>query len=132
MSTWSLIHRSLRFFWRTHLGVVLGAACATAVLVGALCVGDSVRSSLREHALNRIGRVDAAIVVRERYFRSDLASLMESELADVEAAPGLQLQGMASEAGSSERAAFVDVFGVDQRFFALSPDGDRAPPAPGS
>lgn len=131
MSAWSLIHRSLRYFWRTHLGVVLGAACATAVLVGALCVGDSVRSSLREHALNRIGAVDAAVVVRERFFRSNLADLMESDLSGVTVASGLQLQGMASEAGSSERAAFVDVFGVDRRFFALSPDGDREPPAPG-
>ena len=42
--TWgTLIARGLRFHWRAHLGVLLGATLATAILAGALAVGDSVR-----------------------------------------------------------------------------------------
>ena len=41
----TLIRRSLRFHWRSHLGVVLGAAMGSAALIGALVVGDSVRES---------------------------------------------------------------------------------------
>ena len=34
--TWgSLVARSLRFYWRSHLGVLLGATFAVAILVGA-------------------------------------------------------------------------------------------------
>ena len=44
MTGFGLLLHNLRHFWRSHLGVVLGAACSTAVLVGALAVGDSVGS----------------------------------------------------------------------------------------
>ena len=56
MTFWTLIRRSLRFHARAHLGVVLGAAIGSAALIGALVVGDSVRGSLRQRALDRIGK----------------------------------------------------------------------------
>ena len=43
MNSLRLITRSLAYYWRTHLGVLLGAAAGAAVMVGALAVGDSVR-----------------------------------------------------------------------------------------
>ena len=43
MTLQTLIARSLRFHWRGHLGVLLGAAVGSAALIGALVVGDSVR-----------------------------------------------------------------------------------------
>ena len=39
-------HSSLHY-WRTHAAVVLGVLVGTAVLTGALLVGDSVRNSLK-------------------------------------------------------------------------------------
>ena len=56
------MRRTLIHFWRTHLAVIAGAAIATAVLVGALVVGDSVRASLRQLTLERLGAVDLALV----------------------------------------------------------------------
>jgi ABC-type antimicrobial peptide transport system permease subunit len=128
----ALVRRSLRHFWRTHVGVVLGAACATAVLVGALAVGDSVRLSLGEQARNRIGRVDSALVVGERYFHADLAERVKQDLGQALLAPVLQFQGIVRNQARATRAGIVDVFGVDQRFFELSPRGNpRAAPAAG-
>src|SRR5262245_22176621 len=66
MTIWTLIRRSLRFHARAHLGVVLGAAVGSAALVGALVVGDSVRGSLRERALERLGWIDAAMDLGDR------------------------------------------------------------------
>ena len=57
MTFWTLVFRSLRYHARAHLGVLLGAIIGSAALVGALVVGDSVRGSLREMALLRIGNV---------------------------------------------------------------------------
>ena len=54
----TLVTRSLTFHWRTNLAVLLGVAAASAVLAGALVVGDSVRGSLREIALGRLGRTE--------------------------------------------------------------------------
>ncbi len=66
MTLRTLISRSLRFHWRGHLGVLLGAAVGSAALIGALVVGDSVRLSLRELALQRLGNVAYAMETGDR------------------------------------------------------------------
>ncbi len=68
MTKWTLIRRSLRFHARSHLGVLLGAAVGSAVLIGALVVGDSVKESLRKRALVRLGWVDMAMAPGDRFF----------------------------------------------------------------
>jgi putative ABC transport system permease protein len=72
MTLKTLIVRSLRFHWRGHLGVLLGAAVGSAALIGALVVGDSVRLSLRELALQRLGDVEFAVAPHDRFFREAL------------------------------------------------------------
>src|SRR5262245_64595593 len=57
-----LILRGLTYYWRTNAAVLLGVATAVAVLSGALLVGDSVRGSLRDMVLQRLGRTDHAIL----------------------------------------------------------------------
>ena len=47
MTIWKLAVASLWHFWRTNLALLSGVAIGTAVLSGALLVGDSVRGSLR-------------------------------------------------------------------------------------
>src|ERR1043166_1087562 len=68
----TLILRSLRFHARSHLGALLGAAVGSAVLIGALVVGDSVRGSLRDMALSRLGGVHYAISTGDRFFLASL------------------------------------------------------------
>ena len=71
MSFWTLIHRSLKHHWRINVAVGLGVAAATAVLTGALLIGDSVRGSLRALTLDRLGRIDE-VLVTGRFFRQEL------------------------------------------------------------
>src|SRR5713226_1461317 len=80
MTLWTLAARSLRFYWRAHLGVLLGAALGTAILVGALGVGDSVRYSLRSLALARLGGIHLALSGQNRFFRASLAEALATEL----------------------------------------------------
>src|SRR5215207_746379 len=58
----SLIVNSLRYYWRTNLAVVIGVATAVAVLAGALLVGDSVRGSLRDLVVGRLGKTDYVVI----------------------------------------------------------------------
>ena len=68
-----LILRGLTYYWRTNLAVVLGVATAVAVLAGALLVGDSVRGSLRDLVVGRLGRTDY-VVASSGFFREQLAA----------------------------------------------------------
>ncbi len=64
--------QGLKYHWRIHLTVALGVAAATAVLTGALLVGDSVRGSLRDLTLDRLGPV-SDVLIADRFFRTELA-----------------------------------------------------------
>jgi len=50
-----------------QIPIVLGVTAATAVIAGALVVGDSVRISLRELALDRLGKIDY-VLIAPRFF----------------------------------------------------------------
>jgi putative ABC transport system permease protein len=118
MSFLTLIRRSLRFHARAHLGTALGAMVGSAVLIGALIIGDSVRGSLRDMALDRIGDVDFALPSDDRFFQADLAERMAGPL-DITALPVLQLTGTAGRADGAARANAVQLLGVNPRFWEL-------------
>ena len=70
MRTAQLVRRNLTYYWRTNLAVVFGVAIAVAVLAGALLVGDSVRASLRDLVLQRLGKTDYVISSNEFFPRA--------------------------------------------------------------
>lgn len=117
--------RSLIFFWQRNLAVASGAAIATAVLTGALIVGDSMRSSLENLTLDRLGEVDYALT-SENLFGEDFASRLSGDplFADHfdQSVPALTLLGSAIHSGSDARASAVNIYGVDQKFASLFPD----------
>ena len=133
MTFWTLIRRSLRFHARAHIGVVLGAAIGSAALIGALVVGDSVRESLTDMALRRLGNVHFALSAQDRLFGSDLlglrAGLRPFELIRAPSSPpehlyaftggleslGLVLPGVVARQDGTARANAVSVLGVDAR-----------------
>src|SRR5258706_4627509 len=102
MKRGTLIAQSLRFHWRSHLGVLLGATLATAILVGALAVGDSVRASLHGMALARLGSVQMALNSQSRFFRSELADALSMELK-APVASVILLEGTAGNWGNRVR-----------------------------
>ncbi len=56
-----MIFRSLWYDRWINFAVMLGVVCATAVLTGALLVGDSMRGSLRALTLDRLGKIDTML-----------------------------------------------------------------------
>ena len=112
--------RSLTHFWRINLAVALGIAVATAVLTGALIVGDSVRGSLKDLSLSRLGKIDHALV-SERFFRARLASDLKNALDDrfADVVPAISLSGTAIHANARTRASRVQIQGIDHRFASL-------------
>jgi putative ABC transport system permease protein len=131
---------SLVFHWRIHLAVALGVAAATAVLTGALLVGDSVRGSLRALALDRLGKIDELLIV-DRFFRSELASELAAERSFREhfaaAVPAILFPSGSVEhvvtlddgTQHRTRAAGVTVIGSTPEFWQFG-DGEFARQAP--
>lgn len=112
------VFRSIRFHLQSHVGTLLGIVVATAVLTGALLVGDCVRGSLRDTREARLGRVDFAISTRDRYFRDSLASTLSS--ATVQTTPALFLQGIAANNDGTARANHIQILGVDSNFWTFT------------
>ncbi|PYT32866.1 MAG: hypothetical protein DMG58_09275 [Acidobacteria bacterium] len=126
MRTATLVRRNLAYFWRTNTAVVLGVATAVAVLAGALVVGDSVRASLRDLVLNRLGRTDT-VISGANFFRENLGD----ELARGErftTCPLVVFEGLVTHEVSGRRASAVQVYGIDERFWQFH--GRAAPELP--
>jgi len=102
-----LTRASLRYYAGTNALVVLGVAVAVAVLAGALLVGESVRDSLRQLALARLGRTDI-VVTSPMFFRT--------ALAQNGAAPLIVAGGAVAHDESKRTAGRVAVYGINEAF----------------
>ncbi len=117
MSLLGLVLRGLRHYRRTHLGVLAGMIIASATLLGALLVGDSVRHSLMRGSLARIGAVHNAMSSGDRFFQASLAERMQ-----VPCAPVISMQAVGSSSTGDRRLHDIQVLGVESRFFELAPE----------
>lgn len=114
MSLFSFILASARHYWRGHLGLLLGAFLASAILSGSLLVGDSVRASLRRVAEFRLGRVQTGLLGGDRWFTETLAR---------EAGATPLILALGSAAAGDVRVNGAQVLGVESGFWRLGPSG---------
>ncbi|QDT95012.1 ABC transporter permease [Gimesia aquarii] len=131
--------KSLLYYWRTNLAVLLGVIAATAVIGGALIVGDSVRGSLRQMTLDRLGEIDY-VISGHRFFCEQLATDLKNSAklpAGIKTiAPALVLRGSLEKNNKEQhlRVGQVNIFGTDERLWSLldhetempHPTGDEA------
>lgn len=102
---------TFRYYWRVHLTVALCTAVATGVLAGALIVGDSMRGSLRNITLERLGSIQQALIA-ENFFSPEIVDHQNS-------VPAIILNGSVSAVGSDSRASKVNIYGVQDDFFGF-------------
>lgn len=136
MDAWRFILASLRHYRRIQLAVALGVAVATAVLTGALLVGDSVRGSLRDLTLQRLGKIDS-VLVGGHMFRAALADELAAgpdfkEYYSV-AEPAILLNGtvQVGSGAKAQRATGISVVGCESKFWSLGEGGPTKPLAGG-
>ena len=129
MSLLGILFRNLAYYRRHHLGVALGSALCSMVLIGALTVGDSVRATLSSLAEERIGKGDLAMLSTDGFFKEDLAERVYDKLPVPEAmvAPIALSRGTLTTPDGSVRVSKVQVLGVDERFWKLAPELSKTP-----
>lgn len=118
MSFFSLILRNLKYYRKAYFTILAGTVISTAVLTGALIVGDSVRFSLEQLTDIRLGKTRFSVQAGDYMFRQQLAvdlSIPSKSLV----VPVLQLEGIAVNTDKNTRINRVEVLGVDHRFLKL-------------
>ncbi|HEV7746482.1 MAG TPA: ABC transporter permease [Pyrinomonadaceae bacterium] len=131
MQTAQLIKRSLIHYWRTNLAVVAGVAIAVAVLAGALLVGNSVRASLRDLFLQKLGNTDY-VVTSSGFFREQLAADIQKQQQFASAGlatvvPLIALPGAITHEASGRVGSDIRVYGIDEKFWAFQNRQNQAP-----
>lgn len=121
-----LILTSLLHYRGLNLAVLVGVALTSAILSGALVVGDSVKESLRQNAESRISKAGPVLVGGERFFTTDLAERLRADTTGP-LATILQLEGTVTVQGGSRRLNAVQILGVTEDFWKLSQS--ESPPA---
>lgn len=125
----SLILQSFRHYAKSHIGLLGGAFLTSAILSGSLLVGDSVRQSLRNAADQRLGKIQTGVLGGDRWFTQELAAKTGS-------VPVILMNGSVSESTGKARVNAVQVCGVEESFWSLSPSGvtpsTAAPAVPGT
>lgn len=134
MTPWMIALRSLLHFWRNNLAIAAGAAIATAVLTGALVVGDSMRSSLRELMIDQLGTIDT-ILVGEGFFRQQLAHDIAANLptGSASTSPLILFPNGTVERRSNanldsrqiNRCSNVNIWGINDSFWSFGSSGLR-------
>lgn len=124
MTLLHLITRSLRYYRGTNLVAVFGLAIASAVIVGSLIIGDSIKGSLLDSATSRLGDIDIALTA-PRMFRTGLATDLRRN-ADLKGkikqiAPILVMRGSAESDSTDAVLPNVAIIGTDSAFAMLYP-----------
>ena len=119
MSLYKFILKSLWYFRRQHLAVLAGTIISTAVLTGALIIGDSVKFSLTQLVESRLGDTKFALLTGDRFVRAELANDISKNL-DVPTASILMVDGIAIKPGIAKRINSASVLGVGNSFWQLS------------
>lgn len=117
------ILQSFVYFRRQHIASLLGVALSTAILTGALIIGDSVGFSLKQITIERLGKTQSVITAGERIFTQQLAARIDSTY-NINTSALLRANGMAIVDGGETRVNQLQVWGIDRQFasFSQSPE----------
>ena len=127
MSNFLIALKSLLFHRHINLSIALGVAAATAVLTGALIVGDSMRGSLRDLTLDRLGAIDS-MIFSDGFFREQLAEEIQQTAAFKsafdQASPVIFFPNGTAERSASDNVkknlGEVNVLGIHNEFWQFS------------
>ena len=116
MSIFTFIKKSLWFYRKQHFALLLGAIISTAVLTGALIIGDSVKYSLSKLVDIRLGNTRFVMQTGDRFVRSDLSKDIEEKL-EVPGSALLMLSGIGVNPETNSRINSINILGIKKSFW---------------
>ena len=111
-----IIKRGFVHYVFKNIGLVAAVMICTAILTSVFIVGDSVRYSLKQITLTRLGKTEYAFVAEKNFFSINIGSRIRDELK-IPVTSGIYLPGMITKPGTSQRVNTIQVFGFDTYFW---------------
>lgn len=118
MNKFRLILQTLKHYPFSGLTTAAGIAIATAVICGALIIGDSLSKSLEKIVDYRLGETTHTLTAGERLFTREMAARLNIENS-IFAAPVLKSEAILSVQEKDIRLNNVQVWGVDSSFTSI-------------
>jgi len=115
MTLYTLIKKSLWFYRKQHITLLIGTIISTAVLTGALIIGDSVEYSLNQLVDIRLGNTRFAMQTGDRFVRADLAKDI-SEKIEESCLSMLMLPGIGVNPETDNRINSINILGIESGF----------------
>ena len=103
--------KSILFYKKQYFWILLGLILSAAILSGALTVGSSVKASLNDMAMKRLGDIKSIVDSRLNPIQEKLATRLNSSGT---VAPVLAMTG--STSFNEEKVNGVFVYGIDNQF----------------
>ncbi|MCX6232421.1 MAG: FtsX-like permease family protein [Bacteroidetes bacterium] len=119
MNSLNYILKSFILYRKQNLAVLLGCIISTAVLSGALMLGDSVRDSMQKIVSARLGKVEYVLQSNDHFVRAQLVKDVAARLA-VKSSAVLMLSGVISAAESDRLINKASIIGIDDTFWQLN------------
>jgi putative ABC transport system permease protein len=116
MTTTKLILNNLRHYRRSHCALALAIIITTAVIMGGLAIGDSVRFTLKSLVDTHLGKTQFAMILEGRFFTTDLANRLRDDIKQ-NVAPILHTQGLAINPENQHRINQVNIWATDKNFW---------------
>lgn len=116
MTFLKLAFRSLCFQWGINATIFLIVVIISTILTGALFIGDSMRKSLRETALKRLGCVDS-LILSDHWLSEQSFEFFSQEFSAIY--PEIMIKG-SIRSNNSQESFNVVIYGVSDSFWQLS------------
>ena len=117
MTVFQYIKRSISYYRKQNLALFVGAMISTAVLAGALIVGDSVRNSLTDLTRKRLGEIDHILDAGDRFLTADLGEKFQKHFHSTSL---LKLNGLLRNPDTDLQIHKVEVLGIDSSFWSMN------------
>ncbi|SMP51854.1 ABC-type antimicrobial peptide transport system, permease component [Neorhodopirellula lusitana] len=121
----SFVRSTLRHRMGVTLAIAAGVATATAVIVGALLVGDSMRGSLRALTIERLGKIESVLAPGQFFPIESVKLTAESDAANSSSLilfPGGSVENKTDEK-RTRRIGGVQILGIDPTFWDFDVTG---------
>jgi len=113
-----LILNNLNYYRKSNVFLILSIAVTVCIITGSFIIGDSIKYSLVDLSLKRIGKIEWSLHNSEKYFTREVSDKL-SAMLNVNAASLLILKGTLSNP-ADERFGKVQVNAIDENFRKLS------------